>query len=517
MRTKSINPLAIIAAILVLVLAAVLVVWFFVANVVVNWHAYPKTAEFLNLRGKDISIEEYETLRRKLPNCEIYWSVPFQGDRYYENIPSLSVTSLTDEDVDVLDYFTSLDVIDAEGCTDYPQLEEVRNRHPETELRYSVTINGTQYPQNATEVMMTNVSDEEMELLRYLPALTKVDAGRCDEYGQLEKMQDMYPHIQVACTIKLCGEAFTSDTTEMTVTGITSAEAALLKHLPELTAAHLVEPKMSGAEVIALQSTYPNIRFTWEKDAYGKSYPNDAKEVEITGAKVNVADLDELVAYFPDMEQLFLNKCTVDNEAMAAYREEKRDAYKVVWTVDCGGITTRTDATYFMPIKEGVYYFFDEDTVNLRYCEDMICVDLGHMSIHNCEFAQYMPKLKYLILAHTQIKDITPLQHCKSLVFLELDWSIVRDYTPLLGCTALEDLNLGKTYADITPVLQMTWLKHLWFLDRSVEVQIKLTETFENTETELYLNGMFTAGGGWRNLPNYYAMRDVLGMPYMEM
>jgi hypothetical protein len=31
----------------------------------------------------------------------------------------------------------------------------------------------------------------------------------------------------------------------------------------------------------------------------------------------------------------------------------------------------------------------------------------------------------------------------------------------------------------------------------------------------LFFNGEFTVSGGWRDLPNYFAMRDILGMPYM--
>ena len=82
-------------------------------------------------------------------------------------------------------------------------------------------------------------------------------------------------------------------------------------------------------------------------------------------------------------------------------------------------------------------------------------------------------------------------------------------------CTALEDLNLGRTYADVTPLLTMTWLKHLWLLDRGLEAQLKVREVFEETETVLFFNGEFTVSGGWRDLPNYFAMRDILGMPYM--
>jgi len=197
---------------------------------------------------------------------------------------------------------------------------------------------------------------------------------------------------------------------------------------------------------------------------------------------------------------------------MAALREEVRADYKVVWTVQCGPIAVRTDATFFHPIQQKVWYFFDEDAANLVYCEDMICVDLGHMSIHNVQWLKGMPKLKYLILAHTQVSDLAGIENCKELVFLELDWGIVKDFTPLQQLTKLEDLNIGKTYASIEPLKQMTWLKNLWCVDRA-SIAGELSEALP--DTKVFYQTDATVGGGWRELPNYYAMRDALGMDYM--
>ena len=128
----------------------------------------------------------------------------------------------------------------------------------------------------------------------------------------------------------------------------------------------------------------------------------------------------------------------LDNEALAAHRDQVREWYKLVWTVSCGNkLKTRTDATTFMPVREYVYYFNDEEAYNLRYCEDMVCIDIGHMSIHNIDFVEFMPNLEYLILAHTQINYIEPIRHCKKLKFLEMDWSPIRDLTPLKECITI--------------------------------------------------------------------------------
>ena len=195
-----------------------------------------------------------------------------------------------------------------------------------------------------------------------------------------------------------------------------------------------------------------------------------------------------------------------------------RSSYKVVWTVYfTDKCKARTDDTKFMPIEQGEYYFQDKHAYNLRYCEDMVCIDIGHSTVENIEFAAFMPHLKYLILAWTQVKDITPLENCKELVYLELDHGIVHDYSPLVGCTALEDLNVDDHMweTSIEPLTRMTWLKNLWVFGLGNEKLTTLREALP--DTNVVNNAPSTRSGkGWRNLQNYYDMRDYLGKPYME-
>ena len=143
-----------------------------------------------------------------------------------------------------------------------------------------------------------------------------------------------------------------------------------------------------------------------------------------------------------------------------------------------------------------------------------MAVDIGHMSIHNIDFVEFMPNLTYLILAHTQLQYIDPISTCKNLKFLELDWSPVRDLSPLTGCTGLEDLNLGKVYCSFDPITEMTWLKNLWVIECNAGVTYKMTQALPNTRVQG--SGNATVASGWRNLPNYYDMRDALGMYYMS-
>jgi len=580
MRTKqSATPIIIAVIALVLVVVLGVLIWLFAANVIVGGHIYPKNALFLNLRGKELTFEDYDKLRENLPDCDIYWDIPFQGKTYHENTNMLKVTNLSDADVDAIGYFENLEVVNAMECRDYAQIEAVKSRYPDVAVGYVVYVNDVPYASDATEVVVTALTEEEISLLQYLPNLKAVDLGGCEDYTLLDNLMQTYP--QVSVTVNMGDDKYTNDATELTVTGMTDTEAKSLAFFSDLTKLHMVNPVMDPQVLLGLCETYPNVAITWEMDVMGVTLRSGDTEVDLMegiskeGAKAYemaastyvhgdrdekvmlfaknskypvpdytqktaelISQVEQALAYFPDVKYVSMRGAFLDNEAMAAFREAHRADYKVVWTVNCGSMVVSTDTTYFMPYKYGVSYFFDEDAYNLRYCEDTICVDVGHMSVHNCEWAGYMPNLKYLILAHTQVSDLSGIENCKNLLFLELDWSIVKDFTPLLGCTALEDLNISKTFADIEPILQMDWLKHLWATERGEATQYKLNQAFgvieeetegdaeadgetepaepEEPKTMLYLNGDFTTGGIWRQLPNYYAMREVLGMPAMN-
>lgn len=124
-------------------------------------------------------------------------------------------------------------------------------------------------------------------------------------------------------------------------------------------------------------------------------------------------------------------------------------------------------------------------------------------------------------LVETAITDISPLATCKNLVFLEIFTTAISDYTPLLECTALEDLNLGKTYGDPNIIAQMTWLKHVWWsgVDGTVgnpasNARAILEEALPNTVMKFRLETP-NVDNGWRQLQNYYDMRDIMEVFYL--
>ena len=563
-KERKLNPVLLIVLAAAL-LAVGIAVWFLLTHVRVAGAFYSRNADVLDLRFADVTTADYDKLRKKAPNSEILWRIPFQGKTYDQDTDVLYVTSLTDEDVATLDYFTRLKTVEAQECTDYPQLAALTARRPEVTVEYTVTIDGREYPQDTAVVSISGITEEEINLLTYLPELTAVTAVGCRTPEQMTRLRDFCQEKGLSFALRFGTKTYPDTVEELDVTGVTDGELELLQLLPELKTLHLKNPEADPETVAQLRSTYPKADISWEVEIAGVSFPDDTKEVDLsavlesstaqtaagtaagtqtavgaqtttktqtttgtaTGTQstketqstapavtLNLEDLEKKMSYLSDAKQVFLGKCGLDNEELAALRERVRDSYKLVWTVQLGKkLTARTDDTTFMPVREHVYYFLDEDAYNLRYCEDMLCVDVGHMGLTNIDFVKGMPHLQILILAHNgQLQDISPISSCKELIFLELDWSAVKDFTPLVGCTSLEDLNIGLTYPSVEPLMQMTWLKNLWMVDRGGAYQ--LSQALPDTKIVATANA--TVGAGWRNLPNYYKMRDMLGMEYMR-
>ena len=545
------------------IFAAIVSVWFFSQYTIVCGGVYDKDAETIDLRGKDIAPEEYEAIGLKLPGSKILWDIPFQGRTYPQETDVLTVTTLTREDAELIRHFPQLKQLDARQCRDYEVLEELIRENPQLQVLCSAQLSGTEYTEESSVLWLSSCTEQELSAVKCLTGLQAIQIGGGMEQNVYTRLQEYCQEKDIELDFMICGEIVPQDVTELVLHQPTEDDLAAAVLLPQLKTLHLNDPVAKAETVLALEEQLPETSISWEKAVLGLSFDGDATQIDLTPAvsRVDGADPEELtpyqraareyvlgdpdplpsavsiryeelvdrtpqtqtlieeaeaaMAYFPKAEKLVMAGCFLDNEAMGAFREAHREDYKVAWTVKCGRIAPRTDATYFMPAKFNVYSFSGEDGQNLKYCEDVVCIDVGHMNIDDIGFTAYMPELKYMILGETIIKDISPLANCKKLVFLEIQRSRVEDLTPLLECTALEDLNIGTLEKiDLNVVKQMTWLKTLYmatFRKHLAEMQLALPDCNIKAPSDTTV-----LNNGWRELPNYYAMRDALLMYYME-
>lgn len=502
-------------------------------NYLIDFQLYPKNAVSMDLRGQDISIDHYEALRQKLPGCKILWDVPFQGEKLPSDTTVITVDTLTEEDVSALACFPKLETVHAENCRDYDSLLRLRKAYPNVTVSSRVTLDGTEYPADTDTVELRTASPENLELLPFLTELRTVIADGGDAPQDFSELSRYCEEEGLNFRLHIGEELVDANVQELTVEGIADADLSLLGSLPNLKKLHMVDPAADPAALTALSAAYPDMNISWEVHIGDSVFQSTDTEVDLSQTVVtDIAEVEKQMAYLPNAEKVIFGlcgrdnpdwgnskakvaACDIENEDMAAYRDRVRDKYKVVWTVRLGpSIALRTDKDNFMPNHFGVGRLFDDYAHNLRYCEDMVCLDVGHMTLTDISFVEFMPKLKYLILAWTEVQYIEPIRSCKNLIWLELDNSCIRDYSPLVDCTALQDLNIGKTFCDITPITKMTWLKNLYMIFCDGGKAWQCTQALP--DTHVVANGDATVGGGWRRLPNYYDMRDCLGMYYMN-
>lgn len=409
----------------------------------------------IDLRNTGLTCQEYEMVREWFPDAQILWDIPFQGEYYDMTTESLTLTSLTEEDMAALAYFTGLKTISAEDCPDYKNLHDLRMQRSDLKISYRVPVGEERYSYTVTDLTLPGVLAEELiDTLAFLPNMQEVK---------------------------------------------------------------LVEPLGPADRIRELVEAYPQVYFSWDLELAGFAVNERTETLDLSGIPMTVEEMDAVLPYLLNLTYVDMSFCGISNEEMDALNR-RYENIQIVWTVMLGwNYYIRTDATTFMPGKDE-YYPWGDHLYNLRYCTEMYAIDLGHSSISNCDFVAFMPHLKYLILADSTVRDLTPLTGLTELVYLEIFMMNVYDLSPLLTLTALEDLNLAYTSGDPNIIAQMTWLKNVWWVHTEKKMLTpEQQQMLRDANPDCYYD--FTSpsstGGGWRELPNYYAQRDAFGMFYM--
>lgn len=418
--------------------------------------------EQLDLRDSGLTPEQFESLQKALPECEITWSVPFQGGFRSSDLVTLEVDTLSETDFAVFRYFPELEYIKADNCTDYDVLMTLIERCPDLKVTYRVNLGSKQVYNNARSVY---IPDPDLDVIReglnYLPDVTEIQFG-----GRLPRVEDL----------------------------------------------------------IAMKEDYPGIRFYWEFEILGVPADTSMEFLDLSGVQMeDPAELERHLPCFYNLTQVDMVKCGISNEEMVALND-RHPQIKFVWAVKVWGAWVRTDAKYFMPAK--LHLSRSGSLDDLKYCTEMVVLDFGHCHPATVSFIEYMPNLQYLLLCEVQMRDLSVIGNCTSLVTLELFKSPITDFWPLTNLTNLRNLNLCKTpaqeeervgaFGDATPLLQMTWLDRLWLTHTHIGNTTKneLMETLAHTEIVFYHENS-SVKNGWRHSYDYYYHRDVMDMYYM--
>ena len=473
--------------------------------------------KMLDARGTGMDVASYRMLREANPDCKITWDIPFQGRFLPQDTQEVTVASLTAEEAQALALVPGLSQVDGLECRDYDALELLVDLRPDCQVNYRVDLGGLRWGPGVRSIELQNIDAEE--LAKNLPHLPQVETillkTALPDPALVSRLQREFPQIGLFYALEDRDVPLDAKATMLSLNQCPlTLELAqkLIQCYPELQEAELLECGLEEEELRQLCDDNPQVFFLWEGSFGPVQLRTDAVEADLSGIPVtDLEALEQALPYYPKLQKVDLSDCGLENEELDALNKRHEDV-RFVWTVSVGKVRVRTDSLFFAPVKTG-QTVYEGQLDNLRYCPDVIAVDVGHMPLKTCDWVRYFPKLQYLIIADTGISDITPLADCENLIFLEMFITLCRDYSPLQQCKKLEDLNLCYTYGPADPVREMTWLKRLWW-DGIRYNDKDIAESLPNTEVNL--DSGSSTGAGWREGDHYREQRDILGMAYLH-
>lgn len=523
---KALTILLVIALVLTLAAAGIAgYIWYQSTHVFVDGDAYSLKAQSLDLREKDISLRYYDQLHSQLPGCDILWNVPFQGDKIPSDTHGLTITTITQEDIALLKYFPQLERINAQDCDDYALLAAMQKAWPKVEVAYEVDLGGTSLAPDSAEADLQPEDydyDTLMENLQYLTQLSKLVLHKPElTTEQLDALKAAYTGVEVQVTVELRGQEWSTDTTELDLAGLTSAEvssvAEKLSMLPALATVELMDDSgasdLSLEDVKRLKEAAPQASFHYSFDFYGTTVSTGDEQVHIKNQNIGDENVDQVrlvLDILENCQRFVLENCKISDENMAQLREDYRDKTKVVWRVYFGLGSCMTDVDAI----RAVYDLTDDNSQALIYCEDVKYIDMGHNEyLDAVPFVAGMPNLEYMIVSGAPIEDLTPFENCKKLKFLELAFcGHITDLSPLSACESLEKLNIASTkVSDLSPIQDLP-LTHLTLNDSKVSQQARKDFAFLHPDCLVKYNGN-PYGYGWR----YANEENTVQYPHYEM
>jgi len=306
----------------------------------------------------------------------------------------------------------------------------------------------------------------------YLPGLERFElAEEAVDREHLALLSELYPDANIHYSVTILGTEYDSQATELDLSGMAPEQvASVIPALQKLFYLESVELRgddgsslLSSADVARLSDACPDVVFHFGFLLFGQEVSTGDERLEFVNAEIGNEGVEQIREILPSMTKLnylLLDDCGVDNETMAQLRDDFPDI-KVVWRVHFGKYNCLTDTEMIWATGGTVN---DSTSGPLKYCTDVKYLDMGHDLMTRIDFVRYMPKLEVAIFAISWVADISPLADCPNLEYLEIFSSDVTDITPLANCTHLQHLNISNLSAvrDISCLYGLTELKRLY-------------------------------------------------------
>jgi Leucine-rich repeat (LRR) protein len=416
----------------------------------------------LDLRAADVTVEQFQQVQTALPNCTILWSVPIGGQRFDNQVTQLALPAETDA--------------------------------------------------------------AALELLRYFPNLTTVDARNCTCYDALMSKSLERKDITFAWQVQIGDMTVSNTDTTIDLSGKTLEAETLMKdlyYLPSLVSVDITDTNISSEDGAALEARYPNISFLRTVDLFGVKVNTDVTALDLTQATItDDTQLADALASLKKLTSCDLTGQTISFETMDALKD-RFPLVTFAFSFELFG-QQLTPETTELNLQGQTFTSAEEVAAGLSHLPALTLCDLCGTGLTNEQMVQLQtqfPAVKfvwfvqigawqvrtdivafttqnrkefpnnaatYIKVGNTKLtdEDAAGLQYCTDLVYLDLsnnkltDISFVKnllklrlfsiginkvtDISALSSLTELEFLEIyTNPIVDYTPLTGLTKLTHL--------------------------------------------------------
>lgn len=394
-----------------------------------------------------------------------------------------------------------------------------------------VTEAPTPEPTPVTELALTGeIGIAEIEqAMRDNPALRRIDLtnSKIDIRAEAKALAAL--DLDELCfRTELCGTEITERTEIFSPLAVPDeTDISVLRLLKRLTRIDLSAVLCEPEQIQTVQAAFPTQEILWQYDLCGIVVGPETETLNYNDRPIE--SLEPFYRTLPLLNRLSsleMCGCGVGNEDMDALRTAFPNA-GIVWTIQTEHWTVRTDADHFATwriartdaqgrILEAYNISFNNnaDLDWLKYCHDLVALDVGHNILTDCEFVRNMPKLRYLIIADNKISDISPIASLSELRYLEIFANPIKDLSPLSGLKNLVDLNMCGCPIPGLEDLYGLPLERVWMTPYELKNPSGTAEAFHEAlpDCELqYITDRDFTGKGWRHHPRYKELRLALG------
>ena len=358
-----------------------------------------ESLETVILHDKTLPAKQCIEFYDLFPNASLICNISVGDNIYSSSAEQIDVSDsdMSEESLKLFAAVHGLKKLDLSKCTVSDNTYDyINSRLTECDILRKVNFNGSEYLSNVSSLVLTSdISQSEIERLKYFPQLEVVDIRQCGDVELADRIKQMYPQIDLNRSLTFLDvEVGTAD------------------------------------EVIDLR---------------GKKY-------SLSRVK---AELEEKLQNFTHLKKIDMCGCGLTNAEM----EELTNAYpeiKFVWIVKFGRWRVRTDAVVFSALNSNENETYDEKDYAplLKYCTDLVALDLGHSLIKDISSISNLKKLRAVIFTDNKISDISAFAELKDLEFIEMNVNRIKSVEPLKDLNNLKYINIwsSKTATDLSPL-----------------------------------------------------------------